>query len=206
MLPRGLAIGFAIAAPVGPIGVLVIRRTLVQGRLAGFISGAGAATADATYGALAAFGLTFISGTLIHNSALFRVAGGLFLLYLGIRILRSSPAQTAAGEDRQGLHGLYASTVLLTLSNPATILSFGVVFAGLGLASTHGSYASAALLVVGVFLGSLAWWLLLSGTLGLFRQRFSVEGLRWVNRVSGVVIMAFGAVALVTVVRSLIVS
>jgi threonine/homoserine/homoserine lactone efflux protein len=196
-------IGFAIAAPVGPIGVLVIRRTLLDGRLAGFISGAGAATADAFYGALAAFGLTALAGLLVSHGTWIRLIGGLFLCYLGLTTLRAQPPDRAAASNAQGLGRAYASTVFLTITNPATIISFGAVFAGLGLASTHAGYASAALLVLGVFSGSLLWWFILSGCLSLFRRRFSATGLRWVNVISGVTILVFGLAALLTAAQTI---
>ncbi|MBV9280984.1 MAG: LysE family transporter [Chloroflexi bacterium] len=198
LFPRGLAIGFAIAAPVGPIGVLVIRRTLAHGRLAGLVSGVGAASADALYGALAAFGLTFLSSVLVRQSGAIRLGGGVFLCYLGVTTLLSQPAEQVAAAGWQRLGRAYLSTVFLTLANPATIISFVAVFAGLGLAGSHAGYASAALLVLGVFLGSVSWWLLLSGSIGLLRRRFTVTGLRWVNRLSGAIILAFGVAALVS--------
>jgi threonine/homoserine/homoserine lactone efflux protein len=194
---RGLVIGFSIAAPVGPIGVLCIRRTLAEGQLYGLVSGLGAATADALYGCVAAFGLTFISAFLIGHKLWFSLVGGLFLLYLGIKTLLSKPAEDAAKAEGKGLLGAYASTFVLTLTNPMTILSFVAIFAALGLGSTTGSYASAVVLVLGVFCGSATWWLLLSGGVGLFRNKFNAKGLLWVNRVSGVVITLFGVIALV---------
>lgn len=193
---RGLVIGFSIAAPVGPIGVLCIRRTLTDGRASGLVSGLGAATADGLYGCVAGFGLTFISGILIDQQMWLRLFGGLFLCYLGIRTLLSRPAEQEARAAGTGLLGSYASTFLLTVTNPMTILSFAAIFAGLGLANTSGSYASALVLVLGVFLGSASWWLLLSGGVGLFRDKFNTKGLLWVNRISGVVIIIFGAIAL----------
>lgn len=194
---RGLVIGFSIAAPVGPIGVLCIRRTLADGQIAGLVSGLGAATADAFYGCVAGFGLTFISSLLIDQQMWMRLVGGLFLLYLGIKTLLSRPAEQAAKTTGNGLLSAYASTFLLTVTNPLTILSFAAIFAGLGLTNTTGSYASALILVLGVFLGSASWWLLLSGGVGLFRDKFNTQGMVWVNRISGVMITAFGAVALV---------
>ena len=193
---RGLVIGFSIAAPVGPIGVLCIRRTLAEGQLYGLVSGLGAATADALYGCVAAFGLTFISGFLIGHKLWLSLIGGLFLLYLGIKTLLSKPAEEAANAESRGLLGAYASTFLLTLTNPVTILSFVAIFAALGLGSTSGSYASALILVLGVFCGSAFWWLLLSGGVGLFRSKFNTRGLLWVNRISGVIIAIFGVSAL----------
>ncbi|MCC6187610.1 MAG: LysE family transporter [Anaerolineales bacterium] len=193
---RGLIIGFSIAAPVGPIGVLCIRRTLAQGRLRGLVSGLGAATADAAYGCVAGFGLTAVSGLLVSQKEWLQLAGGLFLLYLGLRTFFERPAERPANALGQGLAGAYFSTLALTLTNPLTILSFAAVFAGLGLAAGTGSYGAALVLVLGVFLGSGAWWLLLSQGVSLFRTRLSLTTLRWVNRFSGAIIVLFGLAAL----------
>ena len=193
---EGIVIGFAIAAPVGPIGVLCIRRTLAEGRVSGLVSGLGAATADALYGAVAALGLTFVAEFLMGGQAWLRLVGGAFLLFLGVRTFLARPAERAAPAARSGLPGAYASTFFLTLTNPTTILSFAAIFAGLGVAgAASGDVLSAMLLVLGVFLGSAAWWFVLSGATSLFRTRLSVRGLRWVNRISGTVIAAFGVLA-----------
>jgi threonine/homoserine/homoserine lactone efflux protein len=193
LLVNGLVLGFSIAAPVGPIGILCIRRTLSNGRLSGFISGMGAATADAVYGFIAAFGLTFISNLLIANNDLLSLIGGLFLLYLGIKTLLSRPASEAAKVETRGrgLVGMYLSTLFLTLTNPMTILSFLAIFAGAGIASASSDYLSAGVIVLGVFGGSAAWWLLLSLGVSLFRSRFDGRVMLWVNRLSGVLIIAF---------------
>ncbi len=196
LLLRGLLIGFSIAAPVGPIGALCIRRTLANGRAAGRASGLGAASADAIYGCIAGFGLTFISGMLLSQQLWLKLIGGAFLCYLGVRTLLARPAEQAASASGAGLLGAYASTFVLTLTNPTTILSFLAVFAGLGLASAAGDYGQAALLVLGVFAGSALWWLLLSGGVSLLRARLNTEALVWVNRASGIIIMAFGIGAL----------
>lgn len=193
---RGLLIGFSIAAPVGPIGVLCIRRTLAEGRVFGLVSGLGAATADATYGGIAGFGLTFISGFLVGEQRWLHLIGGLFLCYLGIKTMLTAPAKRGAATQGTGLLGAYASTLALTLTNPLTILSFTAIFAGLGLASTRGSYSMAAVLVLGVFSGSALWWCILSGGISLFRERFDARALRWVNAISGCIIFTFGVVAL----------
>jgi threonine/homoserine/homoserine lactone efflux protein len=192
---RGLIIGFSIAAPVGPIGILCIRRTLSEGRASGFLSGLGAATADALYGAVAGLGLTIISGFLVDQRYWIQLIGGVFLLALGVKTLRSVPAERAAAASGAGLAASYASTLLLTLTNPMTILSFAGIFAGLGVADTGGDLAAAALLVLGVFIGSGAWWLLLSGGVGLMREKLPAGALRWANRLSGTILLAFGAVA-----------
>lgn len=193
---KGLIIGFSIAAPVGPIGALCIRRTLADGMASGFLSGLGAATADATYGMIAAFGLTIISSFLIGQQVWLRLIGGMFLCYLGIRTFSMRPAEKPALVNDKGLFGNYFSTFLLTLTNPMTIISFTAVFAGLGLGTNSSSYMSSLILVLGVFLGSGSWWLFLSIMVNLFRKRFSTTGLLWVNRVSGLVILIFGLIAL----------
>jgi len=195
---RGLAIGFSIAAPVGPIGVLCIRRTLAEGRLCGFASGLGAATADAVYGCVAGFGLTAVSDLLVSQQTGLRLIGGLFLVYLGVKSFFARPAGSAATPNGGALAGAYASTFLLTLTNPMTILSFAAVFAGLGLGGGATNYAGAALLVLGVFLGSALWWLCLSGGVGLFREKLNDDHFRWVNRISGTIIAGFGLLALLS--------
>ncbi len=197
-LLRGILIGFSIAAPVGPIGVLCIRRTLAEGRATGFVSGLGAATADAIYGCIAGFGLTLVTRFLMDQQVWLRLFGGAFLCYLGLKTVLSRPAKQAASAKGSGLAGAYGSTFLLTLTNPMTILSFAAVFAGLGLASAGGSYASAGILVLGVFTGSALWWLMLSGGVSLLRSKFDARGLEWVNRISGVIITGFGVVALLS--------
>jgi threonine/homoserine/homoserine lactone efflux protein len=195
---KGLLIGFSIAAPVGPIGVLCIRRTVAYGRRSGLVSGLGAATADALYGCVAAFGLTIISHFLIHQQFWLRFVGGSFLFYLGIRTFLSRPGGAPPPVRRLDLAGDYISTFFLTLTNPLTILSFAAVFAGLGLGESGGDYSSGGVMVLGVFLGSASWWWILSFGVGAFRDCFNLRGLRWVNRISGLIILGFGVAALVS--------
>ncbi len=197
---KGILLGFSIAAPVGPIGVLCIRRTLASGRASGLVSGLGAATADAFYGSIAGFGLTLVSGFLVSQQAWLRLLGGAFLVYLGIRTFASQPAKTAMVSGGDSLASDYASTLLLTLTNPMTIISFAAIFAGLGVVTGSGNYLAAAALVAGVFLGSAAWWFVLSAGASLFRTRFTPAGLVWVNRISGMVILGFGVAALLSFV------
>ena len=192
----GMIIGFSIAAPVGPIGVLCIRRTLADGRLHGLASGLGAASADAIYGSIAGFGLTAISGFLVAQGDWLRLIGGVFLVYLGARTFLTRPAERPAGAAGRGLASAYASTFALTLTNPVTILSFAAIFAGLGLAEREADYGAAVALVAGVFSGSAAWWLLLSGGVSLFRRAFTPSRMRWINRLSGAVLTGFGVLAL----------
>lgn len=193
---RGLIIGFSIAAPVGPIGVLCIRRTLAEGRLTGFLSGLGAASADMFYGAVAAFGLTAVQDLLLGGSDWLRLAGGIFLLVLGVKAFLSKPSERGVNATRSGQFGAYISTFFLTLTNPLTILSFIAIFAGLRLGETTRGYTSASLMVLGVFLGSAAWWLTLSTAVSFLRDKFTPALLAWVNRLAGVIIFAFGLAAL----------
>jgi len=191
-----MAVGFSIAAPVGPIGVLCIRRTLGKGQRVGFFSGLGAATADAIYGSIAGFGLTFVSGFLVDQQIWIRLAGGMFLCYLGARSFFTEPAERAGASQSSRLAGAYGSTFLLTLTNPMTIISFAAIFAGLGLGEADHDYLAATFLVFGVFVGSALWWFALSGAASLLRERFDVRALRWVNRISGIVVAVFGLTAL----------
>ena len=197
-LLKGFIIGFAIAAPVGPIGILCIRRTLADGRLTGFFSGLGAASADMSYGAVAAFGLTAFQNLLMGAQYWLHLIGGLFLIYLGIRTFLTKPPNKASAESlNHNLFQAYLSTLVLTLTNPATIISFTVIFAGLRLGEAHGNFLSAGLLVGGVFFGSSVWWLTLSLIVGLFRERFTPSWMFWVNRLAGTIILAFGFFALI---------
>ena len=194
---KGLLIGFSIAAPVGPIGVLCIRRSLAEGRQVGLATGLGAATADAMYGCIAGFGLTAVSNVLVAQKMWLGLLGGLFLCYLGVRTFVSAPQVESAESRSRGLFAAYASTLVLTLTNPMTILSFVAIFAGLGLGVSRG-YTAAGAMVGGVFLGSALWWLLLSNGAALFRSRLSDRWMRSVNRLSGAIIFAFGVYALST--------
>ena len=198
---RGVVLGFTIAAAVGPISLLCIRRTLAEGRLVGIVSGLGVATADATYGAVAAFGLTAVTDLLVDWRRALGVVGGTFLLWLAWRTFKSVPSETATagnGEGRRGLPGAYLSTLGLTLTNPMTILSFAALFVGLGV--TGGDAVGATLLTLGVFTGSAMWWVVLVTAVGAFRSRLTPTGLRRVNIVSGLVIGAFGIVAIASAV------
>jgi putative LysE/RhtB family amino acid efflux pump len=197
-LARGAVIGFAIAAPVGPIGLLCIRRTLAQGPGAGVASGMGAATADAVYGLLVALGLGALAAVLLEHSTALRVAGGLLLLWLGTSALRRTAAAPASGGEAGaacccggGLIVAFGSTFALTLANPMTILSFAGIVAAL---AAPGSGPSAGVaLVAGVFGGSVAWWLLLVGGVSAARQSLPAAALRWVEGASGAALLAFGA-------------
>jgi threonine/homoserine/homoserine lactone efflux protein len=192
---KGIAIGFAMAVPVGPIGILCIRKTLTEGRLRGLVIGLGAATADLFYASVAAFGLTFISDTLNEQKFWIRLIGGILLLFLGIKIFRSLPTDPKFKNNNGGILRSYLTTVFLTLTNPITIFAFIAVFAALGIGNELG-YLSASLLVIGVFIGSGLWFFLLSSGTILFRNKLDLVGLRWVNRIAGILVILSGVIAL----------
>lgn len=201
---KGLVIGFSIAAPVGPIGLLCIRRSLANGRVAGFVSGLGAATADALYGMIAALGLTVIMNSLLAHQAWLQLGGGAFLVYLGITTLRAAPPANATRTTAAtNLRSAYFSVLALTLTNPMTILSFLGIFAGLGFGKETTGALPTCSLVLGVFLGSAAWWLLLSSVAGWLGGRLHHGGLHMLNVFSGLVIAGFGVWQLVALLQSL---
>jgi threonine/homoserine/homoserine lactone efflux protein len=198
---RGALLGFAIAAPVGPIGLLCIQRTLNRGNWHGLVSGLGAATADAFYGCVAALGLTLVSTFLTNQRVALALIGGLFLCYLGVRTFLTPPATQAANLAQRGLWSSYGSTLFLTLTNPLTIFAFFGIFAALKLVNNGSDYGATLALVAGVFCGSAAWWLLLSTMVALLRQRFNATALQWVNRIAGVIVVGFGLVTLLGLLR-----
>lgn len=193
---RAFIIGVSIAAPVGPIGVLCIRRTLSNGKLAGFLSGMGAASADMFYGAIAAFGLTIISNLLVENAFWLQMIGGGFLLYLGIKTFLEKPSRQAAKAKQGGYFGMYLSTFFLTITNPITIISFAAIFAGAFLGE---KIRLPLVMVAGVFAGSAFWWLTLSLGIGTMRSRINQNHMVWINRISGTIIILFGIFALTTI-------
>lgn len=197
-LLKGIILGFAIAAPVGPMGVLCIRRTLSNGMANGVVTGLGTATADALYGCIAAFGVSVIATFLLDNQSYLRLIGGIFLLYLGYTTFTAKPAESTANQHSEGLLGAYISAFVLTITNPLTIISFAAVFAGLGIGAADSNYLSSAILVLGVFMGSMLWWLTLSKIVNSLRTKFDFKRLKLVNRLSGTIIFGFGIISLLS--------
>jgi threonine/homoserine/homoserine lactone efflux protein len=196
---RGFILGFTIAAAVGPISLLVIRRTLAEGQRYGLVSGLGVATADATYGAIAAFGLGAITDLLVNARQVLGLVGGIFLLWLAWRTIRAAPSEAATvSTGRRGYAGAYLSILGLTMANPMTILSFGALFAGLGV--TSGVTTGAAVVVVGVLLGSATWWVVLTTVVGTMRTRITPTWIHRINLVSGTIVGAFALVAIASAV------
>lgn len=197
LIIQGILIGFAIAAPVGPIGVLCINRTLKSGLTAGFMTGLGAATADACYGCIAGFGLVAIADFLLLQSQIIRLIGGLFLIYLGIKSFLPHQ-RNELNDSARTLWQDFVSTFFLTLTNPATILSFIAIYASFGMVDREAHYFQALFLVLGVFIGSLLWWLILSTMIHSIRHKLNIAFIRWLDIFSGIVLLAFGLFAIAT--------
>lgn len=195
---KGIIIGFAIAAPVGPIGLLCIRRTLLFGRWSGLFTGLGAAVADTIYGLIAALGLTLISDLMFAYETPLKIFGGCFLIYIGYKTFFSQTAKKPAVISHITLLRDFASTLFLTLTNPMTIISYLAIFAGLGLAKEHGDYTHTELLVLGVFLGSMLWWLILSEGIIFFKKHLSATITLWINRIAGCLIAFFGLLVFIS--------
>jgi threonine/homoserine/homoserine lactone efflux protein len=192
-LLKGLLIGIVIAVPVGPVGVLCIRRTILDGRLAGLFSGLGAATADSVFGIIAGFGLTVISDSLFYYQDLLRIGAAAFLLYVGVTSLMWDPnVRRRSDEDPQGLFGDFASTFVLTITNPVTILSFIAIFGAIGFTGEEATMFHATILVAGVWCGSFLWWIGLISATGLLRMTFQRQHLVWINRGSGGILVFAG--------------
>ncbi len=197
---KGVVVGLSMAVPVGPIGILCIRRTLLEGRLSGFVSALGLATADVVFGCIAGFGLTFISDFLISQQVWLRLIGGSFLCLIGLKVLLTKFVERETPSRGKGLLGAYTSMFFLTLTYPMTILIFLGIFAGLGIGNTRGNYAPIAALVLGVFIGSMLWWAILSSFIGSLRDKFRTQNWQWVNKISGILITGFGLAVLLSLI------
>lgn len=200
---KSVALGLAIAAPLGPIGVLCINRTLEKGFWAGVAGGLGTALADASYATLAAAGFAAFAATLQLVDMPLKLVGGLFMIVLGIGGMMSAPASKAATVGARDLIGTISATFLLTIANPATILSFAALFAGLGLVNQPG-VMNAALVVGGVFTGSLMWWFFLSGLVAGLHHRLPPGFTRLTSVLSGVMLIGFGLFAVGSFATSLL--
>lgn len=203
LLLKGFAVGFGIAVPVGPIGVLCIRRSLAQGPRAGIAVGMGAAVADAFYGAVAGFGLSAVSAQLLAVETALGIVGGLLLIAMGLRTVLAEPSHTPATVTGKTLWRAFLGTFVLTLTNPATILTFLAIYAGLGLA-TELSAVGASVFVLGVLLGSAAWWLILANVAGSLRGHMNRDWMQTLNRLSGSLVLLFGLAVLLVSLRKAI--
>jgi len=198
---KGIFLGFSCAAPVGPIGILCIRRTLSDGMAAGLFSGLGAATADAVYGAIIGFGLTSMSNFLIKQQTSMNIIGGIFLFYLGIKTFFSKPAPRAAQVKGTGLFAAYVTTFFLTMTNPMTIIFFTAIIATMGIITPTVSYMIPIGLVAGIFTGAAFWWFMLSFGVGIMREKLNEQHLLWINKFSGLIIIGFATFILASLFK-----
>jgi len=197
---HGIIIGIALAAPVGPIAFVCIQKSLAQGRLHGIVSGLGIATADAFYAAVTAFGLALISDFLLARQWFFRLFGGLALIAVGLKIFFAAPPDLSVKSSSESYLTNYTTMLALTLANPLTILFFAIIIPGFGAVISGGTWINPAFFVIGVFLGEIAWWVFLCGTLGSMRTYFTRERLHTINRLAGLVIAAFGVILIVSLI------
>ncbi len=197
---KGLLIGISVSAPLGPIGVLCIQRTLNKGFKSGFVSGSGAASADIIYAIIAGFSITFISDFLIENQTYIRIIGGAFLILVGIRISISNPAKQIRKLRVKGnnYYKDYITSFLITVSNPITILAFGAFFTAFNMIDKAVSNFHIFIMIIAVFTGSLIWWLSLIGLVTIFKKRIRLRNLLWINRITGILIVLFALFVIIS--------
>jgi threonine/homoserine/homoserine lactone efflux protein len=200
-LLKGILVGLVIAVPVGPVGIMCVRRTIFEGKLVGLVSGFGAATADAVFGIIAGFGVTAVADWLLGYQWWLRGIGGCALLLIGGLNLHAKPqAQLDSPPDPESLSWDFLSTFLLTLANPVTIFAFAGIFAAIGLSGPEATLDRAAILVLGVWVGSLMWWFALGFGVGSFARSLETRHLTWVNRASGGILLLSGTALLASLV------
>ena len=200
---QGMIIGLTLAVPVGPIALLCLQRAVTDGRLHGIVSGIGVATADSFYAAVTFLGLTVISGFIIANQFSLRLAAGVVLILVGVRIFLSIPAQMGVKTEHETYLRDYLSMVAITIANPLTLIFFIAILPGFGVVFHENSVLTASEFVSGVFIGSTLWWIILCGAIGSVRSRISAGHLKLINRISGVMIVCFGAGLLILLAISL---
>ena len=188
---RGLAAGLIIAAPVGPVNVLCIQRSVQKGWRAGIVSGLGAAFADTLYGGIAGFGISLVIGFLLREEFWFRLIGGILLIVIGVIYYFSPAKKLGDGKNDRSTHSDIVSTFLLAATNPTTVLSFLVVLAMLGLGKQRPLWQTS-LLVAGIFCGSMAWWIILASGANMLRDKVTDRSMLWLNRIGGIAIGVFG--------------
>jgi len=200
-LIKGILVGFLASIPLGPVGVLCIQRTINKGRLSGMFSGMGSATVDAFFALVAALGLTYIINFIEEQQFYIQLIGGVVLIVVGARIFYANPIKQIRRHRRRKnkLIEDYFSVLFLTLSNPVAIFLFVAAFAGIGIVSSNDSTLDSSFIVIGVFFGAMFWWLTLTFLVDLFRKRFRLKQLWWINKIAGVIVVVFGVAAMLSV-------
>lgn len=196
LLLKSFILGLSVSAPVGPIGLLCIQRILSRGKTAGFMTGLGASSANLIYASIAAFGFSVVSSFLIEQQMLLRIIGTVFLFYLGIKTFLKKPSNTAANLKGESYIGMYLSTFILMITNPVTILNFVAMFAGLGFDKSSNTNLSSFSFIIGVFLGAIAWWFILSNVVSKFRNKITPH-LGLVNKIAGLLIIILGIISFI---------
>lgn len=192
---KSFILGLSVSAPVGPIGLLCIQRTLSRGKTAGFMTGFGAVSANIIYASIAAFGFSIVSAFLMEQELYLKIFGSVFLFYLGIKTFTKKPADTAAKLEGETLAAMYLSTFLLMITNPVTIFNFVAMFSGLGFDEDSSTAVSTFSLIGGVFFGASSWWLCLSFFVSIFKKQITPH-LLIVNRASGALIILLGLLSI----------
>lgn len=201
-LIKGVIIGFAASVPLGPIGILCIQKTINKGRLSGFVSGLGAAFSDTFYAIIAGFGLTFITNFIIEQQLYLKIAAAAILFYLGFKIFFTDPIKQYKEQSKRrgkGLFGDFISIFFLTISNPLAVFFFGGAFAAFGFVSEESAATSVLFLTLGVFFGAALWWTTLTTLVNIFRKRFKLKSLWWINKIAGLIVIAFGVLAIISI-------
>lgn len=202
---KGSIIGFSMAIPIGPVGMLCVQHSLRRGLMAGIVAGLGAALADAFYGCMAGFGVCLVSHTLLYYQSWLQLIGAFILLYLGIRIFRSPPIDLSkTSQEIFSCRKIFLTTFALTLTNPFTLLCFTAVYAGLGISPVDEDLLSALMLIVGILLGAAIWWLLLSCGVSFVGKRWGIQSSPLLNRISGALLMSFGSVGCLSAFHQLL--
>ena len=200
-LIKGIIVGFLASIPLGPVGVLSIQRTINKGRRSGVFSGMGAATVDSFYALVAVFGLTFIIDFIVEQQFYIQLIGGGVLVFLGVKIFRTNPIRQIRRHRRKKNRLIedYFSVLLLTLSNPLAVFLFIAAFAGVGMVGSHSSSFKTSFIILGVFIGAMTWWLALTFFINIFRKKFRLKQLWWINKIAGLVIIVFGVVVMFSI-------
>lgn len=195
---KGIVVGLMVSIPLGPIGVLIIQKTIQKGRLAGFISGLGAAVADMFYATVAAFGLGMVLNFIETQEFYLQLVGSIFLVYVGLRIFFTNPIKQIRGAKKTGKKGMlgdFISIFFLTASNPIAVFVFVAVFAGASIFGSNPTLRIELFLILGVLIGGALWWYTLSTIINIFRKKFRLKQLFWINKTSGIIIASLGFLA-----------
>ncbi len=201
LLWKGIIIGLSASIPLGPIGVLCIQRTLNKGRKSGFISGLGAAAADGFYAIVAGFSVSIVIDYLTEYQLILRIIGSIVLFFLGYKLITTNPAvqlRNQLKKKRKGLFGDFISIFALTISNPITVFVFAAVFAGFHVLDPDTPKHSVLILIFGILLGASTWWFTLSSVVSIFKDKFRLRRLLLINRIAGVLVIAFGGFIIAT--------